>query len=296
MTRIFLTIAISFLLTGTVTPQKKTDVEAEGLSGSVHTVTTESSESISIGALEESRPNRKLGSLTFNSKGQLVERVIYDDYGFLVGTERYFRDVADHLIMTELYDPKRRRQEKRVFIYRRNRLEETITHDGRGVAGLRQVNIYDQRGRVKEEIYYFKTQAIGKTSFDIDGNGNAVNATFFQSNGSGAVAPIGPCFKAHKVSYSYDSRGRVTEEIAYGLDGSVKRKSSYHYDDKGNLSEEMRVDSYSTLKFVHSYDCDAQDNWTKQTIQIHTSREPLFGDRPDESKRMVVKTRQITYY
>ncbi|MGH9425645.1 MAG: hypothetical protein ACRD2L_04975 [Terriglobia bacterium] len=121
MTRILIILTITFLLSGTVTSQRKTDVESEGLKGGVHTVSAESSESIFLEGREEPGRSRKLDSLTFNPKAQLVERVIYDDYGFLVGTEKYSHDAAGHLITAELYDPEGRLQEKRMFIYRQNR-------------------------------------------------------------------------------------------------------------------------------------------------------------------------------
>ena len=287
MTRILAALTITFLLSGTVTSQNKTDLASEGLKGSVHTVSTESS---------ESGRTKKMDALAFNPKAQLVERTIYNDYGDLVGTETYSHDAAGQLIVAEMYEPKGRMREKRVFIYRQNKLAEVITHDGSGVAQLKQEYIHDRHGRVKEEIYSFKAKPVGKTSFELDRNGNIVEAAFFQPNGAKAVAPLGPCFSAHRVVYSYDRHGRVSEEITYEPEGSVKRKSSYRYDHKGNIAEELRVDTYSTLKFVHSYDYDTRGNWTKQTILVHDSGVPLIGDRPDVSERRIVKTRRITYY
>lgn len=294
MTRILATLTITFLLSGTVTSQSKTDLEREGLKGPVHTVDAESSDFTIEG--REQGTGRKLDALTFNSKSQLVQRTIYSDYGFLIGTEKYSHDAGGQLVVAEMYEPKGGLQEKRVFTYRQNRLVEVTTHDASGVAQLKQEYIYDQHSRVKDEIYSFKAKPVGKTSYKLDRNGNIVEAAFFQPNGAKAVAPLGPCFSAHRVVYSYDSRGRVREEITYEPEGSVKRKSSYRYDNNGDIAEELRVETYSTLKFVHSYDYDARDNWIRHTIVVHTTRAPLVGDSPDFSERRIVKTRRIKYY
>ncbi|MGH9971588.1 MAG: hypothetical protein ACREBG_27845 [Pyrinomonadaceae bacterium] len=296
MSRVVAVLTLSLLLTTTVSSQRKTDLEREGLTGPVRTVSAESSEILYLEGQEHNARTKKLDALTFDPQARLIERTIYDDYGFLVGKEEYAHDVAGHLIRTELHDTRGRPQEKRVFSYRNDRLEETITYDEKGVANLREVYVYDQKGRRKEEVYYAQARTIGKTTFKIDEGGNLLEASFFGPHGAKAVAPIGPCFQVHRVAYSYDGHGRVIEEIAFELDGAVKRKSAYRYDDKGNLAEELRVDSYSTLKFVHGYEYDARGNWTKQTIRVHTSRVPLFGGTPDESQRTIVKIRKITYY
>lgn len=296
MTKFLIMLALSLLLPDAVSSHRKTDLESEGLKGPVHTVTAESSESIYIDGREVKGRDRKHDSLTFDSQGQLNERVIYDDYGFLVGKEKYSHDVEGRLITAELYDPKGRRQEKRVFTYRQDNLNEIITYGEKGTATLKQANMYDRKGSLQEEVYYYGAKAIGKTFYKIDDSGNAIEAAFFQPGGSKAVAPIGPCFEVHKVTYGYDSQGRVIYETAYELDGSVKRKASFRYDDRGNVAEEVRTGSLSTLKFVHRYEYDSHGNWIRQTIQVHTSRAPLFGDTPDESERTVIKIRKITYY
>lgn len=296
MTRFLRMLALSLLLSSTVSPQRKTDLTSEDLRGSVHVVTAESSESIYLDGQEVKGRDKKLDSLTFDSQGQLIERVIYDDYGFLVGRETYSHDVAGHLITAELYDPKGRRQEKRAFIYRQDQLQEILTYERKRAATLKQVNMYDRKGRLQEEVYYDLTNTIGKTSYKTDDSGNAIEAAFFQANGSRAVAPIGPCFSVHKVTYSYDGQGRVTGEQAYEVDGSVKRNSSYRYDDRGNIAEEVRTGSLSTLKFAHRYEYDRQGNWIRHVVMVHTSRAPLFGDTPDESERTIIKTRRITYF
>lgn len=232
MTRFLGMLVLCLLLSGTVSPQPKTDLERERFRESVHLVTAESSESIHLEGREEKGRNKKLDSLTFDSQGHLIERVIYDDYGFLVGRERYSHDVAGRLITAGLYDSKGRRQEKRSFIYQQNHLQEILTYGGTGQATLRQVNIYDRKGRLQDEVYYDPTNVIGKTSYKTDERGNAIAAAFFQPNGSKAVAPLGPCFSVHEVTYSYDSRGRVTAETAFEVDGSVKRNASYRYNDE----------------------------------------------------------------
>ena len=290
-------LALNLVLTAPASSQQQgTDLQAEGLQGPVHIVSGHSSESTSLDGHTAPGPDKKLDSLTFNSGGRLVERVIYDDYGFLVGTEKYAHDVTGNLIGSELHDPKGVILDKQVFKFQNGTLTESASFDGQGASGTREVLTYDQSGRPQKQIYYETGLVIGKTFFKSDDRGNLIEAAFFDAAGAKGMAPIGPCYNAHRVVYLYDDKRRVTEETAYNLDGSVKRKSSYKYDDHGNVAEELRVDFASTLKFVHTYEYDRQGNWTRQVIEEYTSRLPLFGSTRDESQVHIVKQRTISYY
>lgn len=296
MKRLVVVVVIGLLSSINANSQSLHDTQREGLHGPVRTVETESSETMSMGSLQSEVRKRKLDSLTFNRDGRLVQRVVYDDYGFLVGTEGYSHNTDGDTVQTELTNEKGSLEEKRVYNYQKGKLKEILTYDANGSLTLKEVYQYDAAGHLIEQRYFASGKSIGRTLFQTDDAGHAVDASFFLANGTKAVAPIGPCFNVHRVAYSYDTRGRVIEEVAYKPDGSEKRKSMFLYDEKDRVAEEKRIDYYSTLKFVHQYDDDEKGSWTKETILVHTSRRPLYGDKPDESVRRIIKTRKITYY
>lgn len=137
---------------------------------------------------------------------------------------------------------------------------------------------------------------LGKTVFKTDSRGNMSEAAFFLANGVKAIAPIGACYNAHRVSYSFDDQHRMTEETSCDLNGNVKKRTTYQYDDKGNVVEEHQTGNLSTIHYIHQYEYDTHGNWVKETVKQNTSREPLFNDQPDEFARTTIKTRKITYY
>lgn len=295
LNRVLTLLVLHLILAGPANSQSNSDLLMEGLKGPVRSVSGHSLESLSIDGNETQGQDKKLDSLTFNSRGWLVERVMYDVYGFLIGTGKYSHDEAGNVIASEIRDPRGTILDKQIFKFENEKLKESTSLDARGATGMKEILSYES-GILQQESYFMKARLLGKTSFKSDDRGNLIEAAFFLADGSKAVAPIGPCYNAHRIVYRYDNNRRVTEEITYNLDGSAKRKTTYRYDDRGNIAEELRVDNYSTLKFVHTYEYDRHDNWIRQIVKVHTSRLPLFGDKPDESHRRIVKQRTIAYY
>src|SRR6185369_2776194 len=122
--------------------QTKTDLDREGLRGSVRSVRVQSIESITIdGHTSQDKP-RQMDSLNFDRSGRMVERIIYDDFGFLVGTEKYTHDAAGLLIAAELTDEKGKPQEKTIYAYFGGKLRELQTYDGQGVLVLKEIYTY----------------------------------------------------------------------------------------------------------------------------------------------------------
>ena len=241
--------------------------------------------------------HKKLDSVTFDASGKITERTIYDDYGFLVGKEIYSYDSKGNLTKTELYDSKGAVEEKRAFTYGvNNKPVRLVIYDGKGADTLKQTYSYDEKGNLREEVYYEQEKPVGRTSFKSDERGNIAEVAFYLADGSKAVAPVGPCFGAHRVVYAYNSKNELIEKTAYEINGSVKRKWSYVYDGKGNITEDIRVDEWSTLKFDYTYEYDSNGNWIEQTSLVRTSRKPLEGNTPDISERKIVTIRNITYY
>src|ERR1700741_3023843 len=105
MSRSLIALAIALIFSSTIHSQQKSDLQNEALQGSVHTVESESYSSMIGDGTEGRGRTKQLDTLTFNRDGKLVQRLIYDDYGFLVGTEKYSHNAAGERIAAVLIDP-----------------------------------------------------------------------------------------------------------------------------------------------------------------------------------------------
>jgi hypothetical protein len=271
---------------------QKTDREKAGLLGAVKTVSSKTTSYLD-GNLQSIGQEKQQDAVTYDKVGNEIERVVYDDYGFLVGKEaRAF--VGFNLVESVLSDPENAVMEKQTYSYEKNRLVQILNFDAKGVVYLKQAYIYDAKGNLSEEIYYVKDKLAGKTVYLYDAKGNNSEVAFFLADGAKAVAPIGPCLGAHRVAYSYNEAGKPSVVTAYEPDGKVKQSWRYGYNAKGNVAEDARESVYSNLKFVYTYEYDSGGNWTKRIASITTTSK-LSGDgKPSERK--AVTTRAITYY
>lgn len=290
-------ITLCLLLPGIAAYQSKSDAGREGYKGAVHTFEIESTEyNESEGNMVKGR-HRNLESGAFDLKGNLIERIIYDDYGFLVGKETHSHDPGGNLTASLLNDPKGVLQEKTVSTYgTKGELAQIITYDSKGVVTLKQKFVYDEKGNIREEVYYEQDKPMAKTIYKFDEKKNNTEVAFYLADGSKATAPIGPCFGAHRVAYRYDAKNELIGKTAYEENGDVKRTWTYNYDNKGNIAGDIRMDYYSTLKFTYNYEYDLKGNWIKQISFVHTSRKPLEGNTPDVSERKIETIRKLIYY
>jgi hypothetical protein len=271
---------------------QKTDREKAGLLGAVKTVSSKQINYID-GNLEAAGITKQQDSVTYDKIGNETERIVYDDYGFLVGKEVRTFNASANLIQTVLSDPKNAVLEKQTYSYENNRLIQILSFDDKGSVYLKQLHTYDAKGRLTEEVYYLGDKAAGKTVYQYDAKGNISEVAFYLADGTKAIAPIGPCLSAHKKSYSYNETGKITGVIAYETDGKLKQSWQYTYDSKGNLAEDIRESVYSRKKFLYTYEYDSNANWIKQTAAI--SDLSKSGDvKPDERKTVIL--REITYY
>lgn len=292
MHRLFTVLTLTLLLFNSVGAQKKSDREKENLLGAVRSVRSQMIDYVD-GKLEEKGRTKQLDIVNYDTKGNEAERTIYDDYGFLVGKEVHTHDAHGYLIESVLSDPKGVVMGRRVYAYDNSKLTQIVGSDGKGNVGLKQVNSYGENDRLREVSYYDPKKAVGKTVYKYDGKGNISEVAFYLANDSKAVAPIGPCLGAHRVTYSYDEKGQPHKVVAYEPDGEVKKSWQYSYNPKGQIAEDIRESAWSRTTFVYTYEYDSHDNWIKQVATVN-HRPKLSQMEPHEGKTVIL--REITYY
>ena len=86
----------------------------------------------------------------------------------------------------------------------------------------------------------------GKTISTYDSNGNQVEWSWYDSDGS---------LKSKYIS-TYDTNGNQVESSWYNSDGSLDDKTIYTYDSNGNQVEQTKYDSEGSLKskYISKYD------------------------------------------
>jgi hypothetical protein len=290
MYKICLSLALAVFLVASAAAQK-TDRENAGLLGAVKSVSSKQTSYSGVNSKEEGQTKQR-DTVTYNKIGNEIERVVYDDYGVLVGKEIRTFNAANNLIESVLSDPQNALMEKQVFSYASSRLVQIVTTDDRGVVNLKQVNTYDSKNQLAAETYSVADRAFGKTIFKYDARGNLSEVAFFLADGTKAVAPVGPCLGAHREVYAYNEKDQLTGIKSYLPDGKIQRDWQYVYNAKGSISEDIRSTPPSRRKFVYTYEYDTKDNWIKQTGIFSD----LTANATNPPERKVVVTREITYY
>lgn len=292
MHRLFTALTLTLLLSNSAGAQKKPDREKENLLGAVRSVRSQMTDFIDE-KLQEKGRTKQLDVVTYDTKGNEAERTIYNDYGFLVGKEVRTHDAKGNLIESILSDPKGAVMERRVYTYDNDKLTQIVSSDGKGNVGLKQANSYGENGRLREETYYDPKKAVGKTVYKYDEKGSISEVAFYLANDTKAVAPIGPCLGAHRVTYSYDEKGRPIKVVAYEPDGELKKSWQYSYNLKGQVAEDIRESAWSRTRFVYTYEYDSHGNWIKQIATVN-DQSKLSQMEPHERKTII--SREIAYY
>lgn len=302
MHRMFAALALAFLSLSLGAAQRPDREEAD-LLGAVRSVQSRMSDHAEGAAQDEGRV-RQLGSVAYDPKGNWIERIVYDDYGFLVGKEAGTRDSDGNLIESVLSDPKGEVLERQVYAYADGRLAQIVHHDGKGEVGLREVHSYDADGRLSDVTYFEGKETVGRTTYSYGDKGRVAEVAFFLADGSRAVAPIGPCLGAHRMTSAYDEMGRPVEVVAYQPDGE-KETWHYAYNSRGQLAEDRREDASFIRIFAYTYEYDSRGNWTRQIATMTGQRKPSpqmaveehLMEVPGEPYEMrTIISREIAYY
>ncbi|HEX8127110.1 MAG TPA: hypothetical protein VF548_16160 [Allosphingosinicella sp.] len=301
-------LALPWLLIGLTANHKESNREEEQLVGPVRSMSSETTMRLLDLELDEpdsGRDARKQDLIAYDAKGNETERSIYDDYGFPVGKQVYKRDSGGHLLESVLSDPKGTALGRDVYVYAVGRLSETVHYDGRGKVELREANSYGEDGRLRETAYSVDNKTVGKTVYRHDSAGRRSETIYLLPDGSKAIAPIGPCLNAHRVTFTYDEKGRPRAAVSYEPSGAMKKSWLYAYDDKGQISEEKLEDSYGRTTRTHAYEYDSKGNWIKRTTtsielpnpdRMSARDRKLFPGLMEPRKVRTTITRSIAYY
>ncbi|MDX6613649.1 MAG: hypothetical protein QOD75_2835 [Blastocatellia bacterium] len=291
MNGLFTAITATLLLTASLFAQHKPDREKANLLGPVRSVHSQMTSYIDEKS-QETEPTKQLDTVLYDPKGNEIERTIYDDYGFLAGKEVHTFDANDNLMGSVLSDPEGAVMQRQVYAYPNGKLTQIVSYDGKGKVGLKQINAYGENGKLREETYY-EQKAVGKTLYKYDSKGNLSEVAFYMADGSKAVAPIGACLGAHRVTYSYDGKDQLTRMRAYEPDGQVKKSWRYAYNSRREQVEDLRETDWSRTTFAYTYEYDAHQNWIKQ---FATVTDQSKSNQTEPYKRKMVISREITYY
>lgn len=308
MEGLFRVLAFPFLLIGLTAAHEKSSREEEELLGPVRSVSSQMTHRLmgldTAGSESEGRPQQK-DLVVYDAQGNDVERTAHDDHGFPVGRQVNKRDPNGHLVETILSDPKGALVGRYVHVYANGKVVETVHYDREGKVFLREVNSYGEQARLSEVSYHIESKAVGKTVYRYDSAGRRSETSFFMPDGSKAVAPIGPCLGAHRVTFAYDEKGRPHEAVSYQPNGVMKKSWRYAYNDRGLMSEEKLEDSYDHTTNTHVYEFDSRGNWIKRTTTMIRRPKPDRLSAEDKkqypelmmpSEARVTITRAISYY
>ena len=294
MRRLFTLLALPLLIFGLTAAREVPDAQRENLFGPVRSVDVRMTRHLGDEA-EDGSGAMQLDIVTYDPAGHEIERTIYDDYGFVVGKQVVTRDADGAVTERILSDPEGNVLDRESYVYTGGRLAEIAHRDDKGKVGLRQVNIYGDDGLVREETYHEAETPVGRTVFRYDAQGRASEALYYTADGARAVAPIGPCLGAHRMTFEYDGKGRPAKVVAYEPDGTMKKSWRYLYNAKGDIAEERREDSWSNQASTISYEYDSRGNWIRRVAIVNDLPKPGRSET-QPTRSTVIHSRKITYH
>ena len=245
--------------------------------------------------VEESRAVEMEAS--FNQDGNRTDLRIYDDKGVL--------------------------SRRIVMKFEGRRMTEAINYDGAGTMWLRTVNVYDEQGRLKEELTNNGEGSLrSKKTFKRDELGQAIEVskynahgvlldhfknTFdgrillsierkvYREDGSLASTNLYEAEKGRSETTAYQPDGSIANKTVrtgqqleqYGADGSLQKTATISVEHR--LVDEVVLNTDGSRKRESNTpdQLDAHGNWTKLTRWQTDSR----GSRP-----LTVVYRTLTYY
>ena len=273
-----------------------TDRYAANLRGEVKSVRARSIEYSGDRAEGPGFNEKQMDAVTFDAAGNEIERVTYNDFGELMGkTVRTYE--GRRRIESRMSDPRGALMRRDMYVYKvepgkfdTNTVTQIISYNAVGVVRQKTDLVYDERGWRKSESYSDATRFFGETRYTRDDRGNIIDQAYFTTDGTKAIAPVGPCFEAHRVAFRYNEDRRAIAKILYDTSGGVLKTWRYAYNEKGDLAEHVMDSSSASSRTVYKYEYDPKGNWVKAVI----STEQLATSSP--MKRTTVVTREIVYF
>ena len=290
MRRLSAALTFTFLLFFSAVAQEKSDREKANLLGPVRSVRLQTT-GYRDETLKQSLGVADSATVTYDEKGNEVECITV--LAGLFGKEVRKYDAKGNLIECVVSNDSGV-HERKVYAYENGKLVRIVGYDADGKLEWKQFNSYGKDGLLLEEKYLIGEKAYGKTIFKYDKIGNLSELAFYAPNGAKALALIGPCRGAHRVTYAYNEQRQPLKVSHYETNGEVSWSWQYSYDSKGLITAES-IGYYSSKQTsVYVYEYDSRGNWIKKTTtQAPGPKRP--PDIPPPSTASVT-SREITYY
>jgi len=250
---------------------QKSDREKEGLIGNVHTVVTKASPRLFVDAYD---PEGKLieqahDVLTWARKDPFPTRLVYT------------YDAKGYRTKATLYSAAR--TIKSITLYSNDlngntTAEVTTSKDGSSSTTISFV--YDDRGNRTRITSFSGDKVIANIVYEYDGQRNRIKEVH-----SGVTES--------EVHNSYDAKGRITEQLIYAADQSLRGKRIVSYDDRGNKSAETSYNKDGSVqrRATYAYEYDSVGNWIKTMTREWLNKEGQLVPGEEE-----LEERVITYY
>lgn len=208
-----------------IVSQTKTDRDRADLAGPVKSVEAYLIDFFMKDGRVEEGKRRPWHSTTYNSEGNISERISYDHTGAITAKYIHTYDVKGRGTGYEEYsatlDKSLTTPRRHVYtLDEEGRRVEYIVHESNRSVGTKFVYKYDAKGYLTEEEWYAHTGQLGGRSV-----------------------------------YTFDEKGNQTTQTNYNGDGALNWKNISKYDDNGNITEWLQYEGHTLrYKIISSYD------------------------------------------
>lgn len=264
MNRPMVAVLLLLLLTGSVSAQKKSDLEHDRLIGPVKILRVETAKLVSKSGIWLEKGRNLQWVIHYDPKGNMTKEVIHLDSPRRTEINYHYDkdgNRSESINMEGSLRPLTHR------VYGVERRVNIGSGGGDQIRLVRRTFKHDADGRRVEEVIY--------------GNNNDRSTTIY---GGRAISGI--------YKFTYDPKGQMIE-ITYSEAGVVLNKWVNTYDDSGNVTEMAKYSEVGRLllKESYKYEFDSTGNWIKRTTSKWKERGSKSYFEPEE-----VTYRAINYY
>lgn len=197
--------------------------------------------------------------LSFDTNGNLYERIILDSYGGIRSKYDFVYDSNNDCISEELSNRSGNVLHRREIKYNSNRDTSEVIYIAQRISrNSKRVFNYDDNNRLTSKLHYDSKDEQFLREEYIYVNGNLSVLEFYNKENN----------MHHQVSFEYNDRGDIIKETEYGIDKiyyynedgqlhkveSTQIKRLYLYDEKGNIiDEQFFVDNLRQFRLTFSY-------------------------------------------
>lgn len=248
-----------------------------------------------------------------DSQGRRTEQLNTQTNGDPGTRFTYTYDSAGNLLEEKWYSWQDQRNPAGLKINKYNengQLTDEEYKDANDVTSSRVHNQYNAAGQISETRKFAAGQLVSTTVFSYDDHGRKSSAVTTTTNPTRNLG-CDHCLQAGRVTYAYDSSGRITNEISYDADGQLLKITHSAFDEHGNPIE---LDAFQTsgspqsigaikvkgkpvsMKWSNgmrriTYTYDSHGNWTRAD-ETTVPQFDLSGPRT----AFMTQTRTLEYY